>query len=397
MTSYTIKMEPGDFQVYEVSNKIMEDSDGKYTILKIRLTNWETNHFLSELARYIGISRKRITYAGTKDKRAVTTQYFCVNAERIPDRINVRDCEILERFRSSALINLGDLTGNHFSIRVDTGSSADEIREGFEQIIQNGGFWNYFGIQRFGSIRYNTHRVGEKLIKEGFESAVKEYLADPEIDHDQYRIDLLEGWDFQKALKEFPEHLQFERAMMYELVSGKSYKDSFDALPRSLKIMFVHAYQSYIFNQILNERKSRIGNPSQVVCGDIVSPVDQYWNIDENKLIPVDSFNIERIRKLSEEGKVSVLAPLIGTETVKQKGVPGEIMESLMEREGISFNSFEIEEKREMSSTGSYRGIRFIPVDMRITESKILEFTLGKGIYATALLDQIFRGINVET
>lgn len=391
MSNYTIKMEPGDFQVSEISEYAKPEPDGKYTILRIRLINWETNHFITELARYIGISRKRITYAGTKDKRAVTTQFFCINADRIPERINIRDCEVIERFRSSRMLNLGDLTGNTFIIRIETDFDDQDIRERYQKIVDNGGFWNVFGIQRFGSIRYNTHIVGEKLIKNGFEAAVKEYLVDPQIDSETYRLDLNKSWDFQRAIKEFPEHLQFERAMMHEIISGKSYGEAIDVLPRSLKIMFVHAYQSHLFNRILMERKKLIGNPSEVVLGDFVSPVNSYWNIDESRLIEVDSFNIERIGNLSREGKVSVLAPLIGTETKTQKGVPGEILEKIMDEDKITFDSFKIKEKPEMSSTGNYRGIRFLPVDFKISEPKVLQFSLGKGIYATTLLDQIFQ------
>jgi tRNA pseudouridine13 synthase len=391
MSGYTIKMEPGDFQVSEISEYAKPETDGKYTILRIRLTNWETNHFITELARYIGISRKRITYAGTKDKRAVTTQYFCINAERIPERINIRDCEVMERFKSNRMLNLGDLTGNEFKIRIETDLSDEDIMNRYGRILNEGGFWNNFGIQRFGSIRYNTHIVGRKLIKEGFESAVKEYLADPIIDTEQYRLDLSREWNYREFIRKFPEHLQFERAMMHELLSGKSYGDAMDVLPRSLKIMFVHAYQSYLFNKILIERKKLFGNPAEVVQGDIVSPVNSYWNIDENRLIEVDSFNTERIRTLSGEGKVSVLAPLIGTETKLQKGIPGEIVQSIMDEEQITLNSFKIRDKPEMSSTGNYRGIRFLPINFKIPEPRIIQFTLGKGIYATTLLDQILE------
>lgn len=391
MEAYKIKMEPGDFQVFEISERISENPSGPYTVLKIRLNNWETNHFVSYLARYLGISRKRITYAGTKDKRALTEQYFCINAERIPERINIRDCEVVERFKTDRLLNLGDLTGNRFSIKVETGIEVEKIRESFMSILNSGGFWNYFGIQRFGSIRYNTHIVGEKLVKEGFESAVKEYLADPSIDTDDYRMNLYRDWNFSRGVKEFPEHLQFERAMMYELLAGKGYGDALEAIPRSLRIMFVHAYQSILFNRILDERKRILGNPLSVEIGDFVSPVDTYWNMDENRIIEVDSFNIQRIRKMSEDGKVVVLAPLIGTNTSQQKGISGEILNSIMEREGIEFKSFNIQGKPDLSSTGNYRGIRFIPVDFQISDEKVVKFSLGRGIYATVVLDQIFE------
>ena len=81
---------------------------GKYTILKVKLTNWDTNRFLMYLSRYLRISRKRITYCGTKDKRGITTQYFCVNSEIQPERIGIKDAEILDSFRTDRMLNLGD-------------------------------------------------------------------------------------------------------------------------------------------------------------------------------------------------------------------------------------------------------------------------------------------------
>ena len=121
--TFKIKMEAEDFQVVEIPQQVSMQENGKYTVLKLRLKNWETNHFVIEFSRYLGISRKRITYAGTKDKRAVTTQYFCINAEKIPEQIKIKDVEELDRFKTDKIIDLGDLLGNKFEIRVESQES----------------------------------------------------------------------------------------------------------------------------------------------------------------------------------------------------------------------------------------------------------------------------------
>ncbi len=77
-----IKYNPGSFIVNEIPEKIHKNENGKYTIFKIRLKNWDTNKFVIYLSDYLHISNKRITYAGTKDKTGITTQYFCIN---LPD------------------------------------------------------------------------------------------------------------------------------------------------------------------------------------------------------------------------------------------------------------------------------------------------------------------------
>jgi tRNA pseudouridine13 synthase len=389
---YTIKVNPEDFRVEEIPADLSRVEKGKYTILKIVLTNWETNHFVTHLARYLGMSRKRITYAGTKDKRAITTQYFCINGSVTADQIRIKDCEIKESFYVDKPLNLGDLKGNKFRIQVSepekrVRNAVEKIRE----ISRDKGFWNLFGVQRFGTIRYNTHKVGKEIVKNGIENAVKEYLFDPDIDHEEFRLELGKKWDYAMGLKTYPEHLQFERALMSELVAGKTYEQSFDSLPKSLRMMFIHAYQSDLFNRILKYRRELTNNPFEIFQGDFISPVDELFNIEEGKILSVNEFNLERMQDLSRNGKIVPLAPLIGMETREQDGIPGTILKRVMNEENLKFSDFRIEEKNELSSRGNYRGIGFRPIDFSSDGTNILEFSLGRGIYATSLLDQVFE------
>ena len=148
-----IKATPEDFIVEEIPIQITKEEGGKYLILKVRLREWDTNKFLITLARRLGISRKRITYAGTKDKFAVTTQYFCINIQDNEELIGIGDAQILESFRTGRMLRLGDLVGNTFSIRItpDDGTpvSADRIMEIYGDVSGKGGFPNFFGPQRF--------------------------------------------------------------------------------------------------------------------------------------------------------------------------------------------------------------------------------------------------------
>ncbi len=389
--NYRIKIDPEDFEVVEIPEPMEKTSDGKYTILKLRLRNWETNHFIIELSRYLGISRKRITYAGTKDKRALTTQYFCINALRIPDKINIKDVEELERFSTSTMLDLGDLLGNQFIIKIEADQEDLKIADmNLKRISENSGFWNYFGIQRFGQLRKNTHLVGENLIRYGIESAVKSYLYTPDVDNEDYRKKVGENCDFREGIRNFPTHLQFERALMSEIIAGKSYEEAFDSLPRSLRIMFVHAYQSHLFNLILKERRKRGYRPFDILVGDLVAPVDNYGNIHEGSFVNVTEFNHNKIKEIIKVGKVIPLAPLVGIETPFQEGIPGTIVEMVLDSMNIKRGDFKIRDKPELSSTGSFRTIGFRPVDAEFLNADTVKFSLGKGIYATELIEQIF-------
>ena len=71
-----LKARVSDFRVDEISTSIKLDNKGRFTVAKITLTNGETNRFCTNLARELKIPRNRIFFAGTKDKRAVTSHKF---------------------------------------------------------------------------------------------------------------------------------------------------------------------------------------------------------------------------------------------------------------------------------------------------------------------------------
>ncbi|MCK5310311.1 MAG: tRNA pseudouridine(13) synthase TruD, partial [Thermoplasmata archaeon] len=72
----TLRIEPEDFVVEEVSVMPEEDPTGQNTAAIVRARYWETNRLVREFARRLRISRKKIMFAGTKDKRAISTQLF---------------------------------------------------------------------------------------------------------------------------------------------------------------------------------------------------------------------------------------------------------------------------------------------------------------------------------
>ena len=69
-----------DFRVEEVGRTPALEGKGRFTVVKVTLTNWETNRFVGKLAKKLGISKNRIWFSGTKDKRAITTQLLVIDA-----------------------------------------------------------------------------------------------------------------------------------------------------------------------------------------------------------------------------------------------------------------------------------------------------------------------------
>lgn len=384
----SFKEDADSFIVEELSNPLPRLDNGKYQILKIRLTNWETNRFVIYLARKLGISRKRITYAGTKDKTGITTQLFCVNSqERIP-QVDLDGVEVLETFRSSSMLSLGDLRGNRFCIDLRSTGSDERIKAVIEEIDMSGGFPNFFGYQRFGSLRPITHRVGSLIVQNRYEDAVLEYLCDPAIDTDRFRIDLFNERDYRKALEEYPERLNYERALLQYIVEKGTMKNALSVLPKNLQIMFVHAYQSYLFNKMLSRRMLEFPDFFSIRDGESFAEVDELFNL-RGEIRSANSLNLERVKNLSKNDKVRVVLPLIGTNSTLSRD-RSDPVSSVLEEEGVEVSDFRIPEHPELRSTGSYRIVSARPSEL-VLDKGVLKFELGRGIYASSLIRELLK------
>ena len=398
-----LRSKPEDFRVVEIPKRISADGDGDYIILKVTSKNWETNHLVRELARKLGISRKRISFAGTKDRRALTTQLFSIYypGKDLPE-IKMKDVEIEFVCRSNKRMEIGDLIGNEFQIvirdvkigREKAKKSIEEINKELEQI---GGFPNFYGFQRFGSLRPVTHLVGKEIVKGNFDKAVDIYLTyttDKEEETSRLaRERFSKERDISKALSYFPKHLNFELALLNELKKGRSEIDALQSLPKNLLMMFLYAYQSYLFNRILSERIRRDLPLGGAVEGDLIVPLTKYG--EEDEIIPVTSRNIEKVNRMISVGKAVVTGAIVGYDTKFADGEMGEIERRIVEEESIDVRDFVVPEIPFLSSKGGRRPLVSKYTDFSYTflddTSILMKFSLRKGSYATSLLREFMK------
>lgn len=166
--------------------------------------NMETVQALNELSRRLNCTTRNFSFAGNKDKRAITTQMFAV--WRTPPRAIwkvVTDYNRRSRFAVQQMhvghfsfspepLKLGDLSGNHFEIllrnvRLVKEDGGDD-QEDFEQLkvnvdnsletVREQGFLNYFGMQRFGSHKVDSHKLGILILKKDFKALVEAILVE---------------------------------------------------------------------------------------------------------------------------------------------------------------------------------------------------------------------------
>jgi len=404
-TGGRLKQVPEDFVVNEISNGPEPAANGRFVIAEVTSRNWETNRLVRLLSRGLGISREKIGFAGTKDKRAITTQLMSFECPLGSlDKIDLKDIEIKNPYIAKRGIQIGDLKGNSFVIGVKECCAAEGdiplILDSVSSAIKEaGGFPNYFGVQRFGSVRPITHKVGELIVRGDLEGAVRCYVSDPSLFEREntagVRKALSEESDWSSLLKEMPDSLSFEKIMVEHIVSSPDdWRGAIGKLPKNLQMMFVHAYQSYLFNKMLSGRMERGLPLNRPVVGDVIIPLDSNRIPQHENPIVTTSNNIDLVTRQVRSGKAFVTISLFGSESRMPDGEMGEIERSVIDHEKISEKDFIVPDLPYCSSKGSRREILCPVSDLShkmIDGGYGMSFSLPKGNYATCLLREYMK------
>ncbi|MGM0605796.1 MAG: tRNA pseudouridine(13) synthase TruD [Halobacteriota archaeon] len=428
-----LRTEPEDFRVTELEAFDVEPigaKPGAYpeVVLRANLRSWDTNDFARRLSNALSMSRERISWAGTKDKHAVTTQLFTVS-KGDPDAIaslSIDGAEIEVLGRAGRALSFGDLYGNRFSIRVREADRPENVAAvtadlaafaGGDETDTNGettvGVPNYFGQQRFGSHRPVTHEVGLRIVSGDWREAVLAYVGRPAdtepegtraarafVDEQAASADP----DWQAALDRMPNRLRFERSMLHRLAedgaeTADDFKHALQAVPSNLQRLFVNAAQSYAFNRILSERLER-GLPfDRPIAGDVCCFADRdapegVYAPDDSRLQRVTDRRVRTMQRHCTRGRAFVTAPLVGTETEFADGEQGEIERAVLEDLAIDPMDFSL--PGNFDSTGTRRAI-LVRTDLAIDPDALrFDFSLPSGSYATVLLREYQKSGPIE-
>jgi tRNA pseudouridine13 synthase len=362
-----MKEQVNDFVVRELANH--DTGEGDHLIVKLRKQNMTTMDAVNTLSNMLHISKQRIGYAGNKDKRAVTEQYISVKGVSEEDVRQIFTDEFeLEVVGKGNRIGLGNLDANRFEITVrNLNLPGEDIKQRTQKIVDelDGKFPNYFGEQRFGSTRPITHQVGRLILKGEFEEAVWTYIAKP-YDEEyssirKVREELWETRQVENAAEKFPKQYRYEKALLYHLTKNpEDYKGAIKRLPENLQRLFIHAYQSWVFNRTL----SRL--------------IEDGWYDEKYEI------------------------PLVGFKTDLKDNKPENITQEVLEEEGISQEDFRLQDFPELRSEGSYRrafgdyrNFKILGTeedDLNMSKNKMtVSFDLPKGSYATVFLREVMK------
>ncbi len=305
---YVIKHIPEDFVVEEVST--ITFSPGSFIYFKLWKRNVATLEAMEKIAFALKIPLNDVSFAGNKDKKAVTEQICTVrnvSRERL-ERLSFQDIKLTFLGSGSEPMHLGGLDGNKFTIVVRNLDKLPKISSKFK---------NLFGEQRFST---KNAEIGKFIVKREFEKA---------------------------ALLIVKLHPGIKR--IYVHLNQKDYVGALRCLPRKLLLLFVHAYQSLLWNKaaLLSEEKS----------------------------LPIVGFGSE---------------------------VTDEVTKKILRAENLKPSDFVVRELPEVSVEGVDRAVWCEAKDLKVGKlqpddsfpgkKKVqLEFFLPKGCYATEFIAQQFQ------
>ena len=144
------------FSDFKVDEKFAFEAtgEGEHALLHIKKQNTNTDWLSRQISRLAGVRKVDVSYAGLKDRNAITTQWFSVWLPGKPDpdwtQLNSENVEVLATVRHNRKLRRGSLRGNQFTLNIrDVEGDVSQLKQKMDTIAEDG-VPNYFGEQRFG-------------------------------------------------------------------------------------------------------------------------------------------------------------------------------------------------------------------------------------------------------
>lgn len=153
------KASPEDFLVEEVPAYTPDgDPKAEHLFVWLEKRGRSTQEVAKALARHCGVEERAVSWAGLKDRTAVTRQYVCLPAKVAEPRLasfEMPDVTVLHHARHRNKLKTGHLNGNRFTLTVRQIVDQGALRACVEA-LQIKGLPNYYGEQRFGLANTNA-------------------------------------------------------------------------------------------------------------------------------------------------------------------------------------------------------------------------------------------------
>lgn len=264
---------------FRMDTRIDWNKRGQYCYFLLHKVNMDTMDALNQLAMNLRLKPNNFNYAGIKDRRAWTTQWVSLRKVEPADILraakNVRGAYVGNFKFENEPLKLGMLSGNQFRIVLRNVSGTDEQIEKTMTSLRDNGFINYYGLQRFGTVRaIPTYEIGKALLQGKWNEAIELILKPREGEQDQDLVKAREIYattkDAGAAYRRIKRYDKIEATLLKGLCESGSNnpQGALDSLPRNARLMYIHAYQSFVWNHMVSRRIKEFGR--KPIVGDLV-------------------------------------------------------------------------------------------------------------------------------
>jgi tRNA pseudouridine13 synthase len=385
-TGGIIKEKAEDFLVAEIP-LYQPCGEGEHTYVEIEKTGITTLEAIRRISRALGVQERDIGYAGMKDAGGVTRQTVSiprVDTEKVLN-VDVPGVKILSAVRHGNKLKLGHLAGNRFRVRIcNPADNALERAGVILAVLRKRGVPNYFGNQRYGA-QGNYPRVGRALLLGDWKAAVDAIIGSPQAVKDERWKAAIEAYrlgDIEASIAAMPAYCRTERDILLRLVKRPgAFDKALHAVNPRLRKLYLSAYQSSLFDVILEER---LGGFDKVMDGDLA-----FKHANGACFLVLDAMSeVSR----AESFEISPSGPLFGCRMKMPEGLPMRLEEQVLKGEGLDLKQFDIPGGFRLE--GERRPLR-IPVGEPVLEMEsdalVFEFSLPRGAYATSVLREIMK------
>ena len=381
-----IKQLPEDFKVEEISS-IKPKKQGSHSLYLLEKNNIDFLSAEREIRRKIKFKQTNISFAGIKDRRAITTQYITIKG-KYGNKIDFKTNQISLKnigFTNKPL-ETGDLKGNKFTITLRDLTEEDikKINSNIEKIKQLG-FINYFDSQRFGEILAEEGFIAKHLMRENYELALKLYFSPSDkispTKNEANKI-IQKNWGKWKKILELLRNIDLtgnEQKIISSLENNNNFVNAFKLIELKVREILMASYQSYLWNRCLSELiKSKITNTKEVEYA-------------------AGKLNFPELTKESYNQIEQIEIPMIDKTVEFKNQEVNNIMQRILKKEKLKQSELRIKKMGNIFFKSRNRKIIIHPKGLQSISTEEdtenpgkqqlkIKFELEKGSYATILL-----------
>ena len=392
---------------------MFDNSHHNYTTFNLVKINRDTFEIVRILSRTLKIPIQDIYYSGLKDKISLSVQQISIKGNYIDQlkKFKYKDVFVRNVTPTKKPVKIGSNWGNNFTVtirNIDPEKNPPTSIHYILKSIQDNGFPNYYGLQRFGTFRPNSHLVGRYILegkfKEAFEEMVLSTYSTEDTKSIKIRKKLSKTIQYERIFEKIPHSLNYERLLIKSLIDHPNdYETALKKVPSYLLKLLISSFQSYIFNKLITLRMKKGYSLFKPESGDVISILD-----DENgQLTKVKYIFGGSYDKYLEEAisldRARIVIPIIGFDTnIEEFPLINELITELFDNECINPSIFKNQLLDDYDFRGTYRSMIAKPIGLNLLEygsddkfnkkNKLkLEFSLKKGCYATMLLREIMK------